>query len=129
MKQVEVVAAVIVKDGKILCVQRNINKYEYISLKFEFPGGKIEAGETKVDALKREIKEELKMNIEIQNEFLTVDHEYPDFKLIMHSFLCTTSDENLTLTEHVAFKWLTKDKLIELDWAAADLPIVQKLLR
>lgn len=129
MKQVEVVAAVIVKDDKILCVQRNINKYEYISLKFEFPGGKIEAGETKVDALKREIKEELKMNIEIQNEFLTVDHEYPDFKLIMHSFLCTTSDENLTLTEHVAFKWLTKDKLIELDWAAADLPIVQKLLK
>ncbi len=128
MKQVEVVAAVIQKNDRILCVQRNINKYHYISLKYEFPGGKIEAGETKENALKREIIEELKMNIEIQKEFLTVNHEYPDFKLIMHSFLCTTTDENLTLTEHVAFKWLIKDKLIELDWAAADLPIVQKLL-
>ena len=129
MKQVEVVAAVIQKNDKILCVQRNTNKYDYISLKYEFPGGKIESGETLIEALIREIKEELKIEIEIVRDFLTVNHEYPDFKLIMHSFLCTTNDTHLTLTEHVAFKWLTKDKLIELDWAAADLPIVQKLLR
>lgn len=128
MKIIEVVAAIITKNDKILCVQRNTNKHEYISLKYEFPGGKMEVGETKENALKREIKEELKMNIDIKSEFLTVNHEYPDFKLIMHSFLCTTEDKNFTLTEHVAFKWLTKEKLSELDWAAADLPIVKKLM-
>ncbi len=129
MKQVEVVAAVIQKNDKILCVQRNTNKYDYISLKYEFPGGKIESGETLIEALIREIKEELKIEIEIVRDFLTVNHEYPDFKLIMHSFLCTTNDTHLTLTEHVAFKWLTKNELLGLDWAAADLPIVEKLMK
>ena len=128
MKQVEVVAAVIQKNDKTLCVQRNTNKYDYISLKYEFPGGKIESGESLHEALIREIKEELKIDVEIVKKFLTVNHDYPDFKLIMHSFLCTTKDINLTLTEHVAFKWLNKNELLDLDWAAADLPIVQKLL-
>ena len=79
MKNVEVVAAIIVNDHKILCVQRNINKYEYISKKFEFPGGKMEPGETKEETVKREVLEELKMQIEIQKEFLTIKHQYTDF--------------------------------------------------
>jgi 8-oxo-dGTP diphosphatase len=129
MKTIEVVAAIIINEGKILCVQRNINKYEYISKKFEFPGGKIETGETKEETIKREIKEELEMKIEIQEEYLTVEHEYPDFRLIMHSFICTCKNTSLVLTEHIDYRWLLKNELASLDWAAADLPIVEELLK
>ena len=128
MKQIEVVAAIISHDNKILCMQRAVNKYDYISLKYEFPGGKIEEGETQQDALKREIREELNMDIVVQDFFLTVNHEYPDFKLVMHSFLCNCSNTELVLNEHVAYRWLTKGNLLELDWAAADVPIVQKII-
>jgi 8-oxo-dGTP diphosphatase len=127
-KQVEVVAAIIKQDDLILCVQRGFNKYDYISFKYEFPGGKIEKGESKEEAIIREIKEELNLDIEIKSQFMTVNHEYPNFNLIMHSFLCTSKNVNLTLTEHVSYQWLTKDKLLHLDWAAADLPIVNKIL-
>ncbi len=127
MKHIEVVAAVIYKDNKILCVKRGSHKFDYISLKFEFPGGKIEIGETKEEALLREIKEELDMNIEIQKEFLTVFFEYPDFKITMHSFICRCKSEVFSLKEHVEFRWLLKTELSELDWAAADIPIVEKL--
>jgi len=128
MKQIEVVAAVIIHESKILCVQRNVNKYEYISKKYEFPGGKIEAGESQENALLREIKEELNLPIYIKEKFLTVVHEYPDFELTMHSFLCECKTRNLNLTEHIDFKWLDKIELPQLDWAAADLPIVNKLI-
>ena len=128
MKKIEVVAAVIVDKGQILCVQRGPNKYDYISNKFEFPGGKIELGESKKEALVREILEELHMKIEIENEFLTVNHKYPDFFLTMHSFLCKAEGKELTLTEHIDFKWLPKDSIQNLDWAGADVPIVEKLI-
>ena len=75
----------------------------------------------------REIDEELHINIIVQEEFLTVEHKYPDFELTMHSFLCHAEDVNLTLTEHIDFKWLHKHELTYLDWAAADIPIVEKL--
>ena len=128
MKKIEVVAAIICHEDKILCVQRNENKYDYISKKYEFPGGKIELGESKEDALTREIIEELHMKIEIGNEFLTVNHKYPDFFLTMHSFLCKVESKELTLTEHIDFKWLPKDAMQNLDWAGADVPIVEKLI-
>lgn len=129
MKQVEVVAAIIIYENKILCVQRNENKLQYISKKYEFPGGKMEPGETKEQTIKREIKEELKMDIDIEREFLTITHQYPDFILTMHSFLCTCKDSALVLTEHIDYKWLHKDNLEGLDWAAADVPIVEKLMK
>ncbi|MBA2656940.1 MAG: (deoxy)nucleoside triphosphate pyrophosphohydrolase [Tatlockia sp.] len=129
MKQVEVVAAIIIYESRILCVQRSENKLQYISKKYEFPGGKMEAGETKEVTVKREIKEELKMEIGIDREFLTITHQYPDFILTMHSFLCTCMDSSLTLTEHIDFKWLDKNELAGLDWAAADIPIVEKLMK
>jgi len=128
MKHIEVVAAIIILDNKILCVQRNKNKFDYISYKFEFPGGKVEKGESNEDALIREIKEELIMDIDVRNHFLTVEHDYPDFKMTMHSFICTCSNRNLTLTEHIDFKWLNKNQIKMLDWAAADIPIVDKLI-
>lgn len=127
-KKVEVVAAVIIHNQKILCVQRGENKYNYISKKFEFPGGKIEAGETKEQTIKREIKEELHMEISTGDELITVEHEYPDFFLTMHSFICTCADPTVKLTEHIDFKWLATSELVNLDWAAADIPIVQQLM-
>ena len=128
MKKIEVVAAIIYHENKILCVQRGENKYDYISKKYEFPGGKMEAGESREETVKREILEELHMDIEVQQEFLTVDHQYPDFHLTMHSFKCSTSNESLTLTEHIDFKWLEISEMSDLDWAAADVPIVEKLV-
>jgi 8-oxo-dGTP diphosphatase len=128
MKKVEVVAAVIIKDSKILCVQRGVSKLDYISKKWEFPGGKIEENESFEDALMREIQEELRLKIRIEKLFLTVDHTYQDFHLTMHSYLCETENTELTLTEHLDFKWLEKENLLALDWAAADVPIVKKLM-
>ena len=121
-------AAIIIENKKILCVQRNKGKYDYISYKYEFPGGKLEIGENEEDALKREISEELNLEIDVAENFLVVTHEYLDFDLTMHSYLCKANTEKLVLKEHIDAKWLYKNELIELDWAAADLPIVSKLI-
>ena len=129
MKHIEVVAAIIVNDNKILCVQRGESKLDYISRKYEFPGGKMEIGEKREETIKREISEELKMLIVVEEDFLTVTHHYPDFIITMHSFICRCNDAKVTLTEHIDFKWLDKSELESLDWAAADVPIVQKLMR
>jgi 8-oxo-dGTP diphosphatase len=127
-KHYTVSAAIIVENKKILCVQRNKGKYDYISYKYEFPGGKLEEGENEEDALKREISEELNLEIDVAENFLVVTHEYLDFDLTMHSYLCKANTEKLVLKEHIDAKWLYKNELIELDWAAADLPIVSKLI-
>lgn len=127
MKLVEVVAAIIEKDSLILCVQRGESKLPYISRKYEFPGGKIETGESNEEALIREIKEELSLEIHSLNYFITVEHEYPDFKITMHSYKCAVENPILKLSEHLDFKWRTPDNMDDLDWAAADIPIVDKL--
>ena len=127
-KHYTVSAAIILENKKILCVQRNKGKYDYISYKYEFPGGKLEIGENEEDALKREIGEELNLVIDVVEKFLVVTHEYLDFDLTMHSYLCKANTEKLVLKEHIDAKWLNKNELIELDWAAADLPIVSKLI-
>jgi 8-oxo-dGTP diphosphatase len=128
MKKIEVVAGVIFWKELVLCVQRPKNKLHYISEKFEFPGGKIEAGETKEEALHRELLEELNISTKIKSFLLTVVHEYPDFELTMHSFICEVDSKELTLNEHVDQKWLKINELTALDWAAADIPIVDKLV-
>jgi 8-oxo-dGTP diphosphatase len=128
MKKVEVVAGVIFCADEVLCVQRPQNKLHYISEKFEFPGGKIEEGETKEEALHRELSEELNLLIKIKSFFLTVVHPYPDFELTMHSFICEVDSKDVTLNEHIDQKWLKINALNQLDWAAADVPIVDKLV-
>lgn len=128
MKKIEVVAGVIFWKDLVLCVQRPKNNLHYISEKFEFPGGKIEKGETKEEALHRELLEELNLSTKIKSFFLTVVHEYPDFELTMHSYLCEANSKELTLNEHIDQKWLKINELTALDWAAADIPIVDKLI-
>ncbi|MBU2883041.1 (deoxy)nucleoside triphosphate pyrophosphohydrolase [Psychrosphaera sp. B3R10] len=127
MKKIEVVAAIIQCGEETLCVQRGSAKLEYISKKYEFPGGKIEAGETKEAAIIREIKEELQLDIIEPKYFSTVNHQYPDFFITMHSFTCTVESKDIILTEHIDQKWLKVQELGHLDWAEADIPIVQKL--
>jgi 8-oxo-dGTP diphosphatase len=128
MKKIEVVAGVIFWKDEILCVQRPKSKFHYISEKYEFPGGKIEENETKEDALHRELIEELNLSTKINSFFMTVVHEYPDFKLTMHSFMCEVDSKEVELNEHIDKKWLKIDELSTLDWAAADIPIVNKLI-
>jgi 8-oxo-dGTP diphosphatase len=128
MKKIEVVAAIIVHQNEILCVQRGTGKFDYISNKYEFPGGKMEEGESREAAIVREIEEELDLKIKVQQPYLTVEHQYPDFFITMHSFICTCEEKHLTLTEHVDFQWLKTTELKSLDWAAADIPIVEKLI-
>lgn len=128
-KKIEVVAAIIRHNDKILCVQRGENKLDYISKKYEFPGGKIEEGETREQTVVREIQEELKMVISTNEDFLTVEHEYPDFFLTMHSFICSCENPIVHLTEHIDYKWLSISEMEGLDWAAADIPIVEKLIQ
>jgi 8-oxo-dGTP diphosphatase len=127
LKKIDVVAAIIQCGDEILCVQRGPAKFEYISKKYEFPGGKIEIGESKETAIIREIKEELQLDIIDPKFFNTVNHQYPDFFITMHSYICLVENKDVILTEHIDQKWLKIEELDSLDWAAADIPIVQKL--
>ena len=128
MKEIEVVAAIIFEGKHALCVQRAPSKYAYTSLKYEFPGGKVEPNETEKEALKREILEELSMDVIVGSKYLTVKHAYPDFSIVMHSYLCIVTNRDLILHEHVTAQWLEIADFKQLDWAEADLPIVEKLM-
>ena len=124
-----VVAAAIFRENRVLCVQRSKHTKEYISLKWEFPGGKVEVGESREEALVREIREELSVDIEVSEFLMTVEHTYPDFHLTMHVFKCVLNQGQISLNEHVALKWLSTDELDQLDWAAADKPVVKSLMQ
>ncbi|HIF9065998.1 TPA: (deoxy)nucleoside triphosphate pyrophosphohydrolase [Photobacterium damselae] len=126
-KQIEVVAAVLMNGGQFLAVQRGESKLSYVSKKWEFPGGKVEAGETLVAAITRELEEELRITIAEPQFLLTVEHSYPDFDITMHCFVVNVPTRELELTEHLDSRWLNKEQLWELDWAAADVPAVEML--
>jgi len=125
---IDVVAAVIVSEGRILCVKRGTGKYSYTSDRYEFPGGKVEEGETHEQALKREISEELNINIEILKYLTTVHHHYPDFSIILHAFICEIGHGNIVLNEHKEYKWLLPEQLQCVEWAAADKEIILRLI-
>lgn len=122
----EVVAAVIEHKGKILCVQRGETKYPYTSFKYEFPGGKIEEGESEQEALKREISEELRIAINIGPKLRVINHEYPDFSVTLHFYRCTVDTENYELVEHASALWATPVEMMRLDWVEADKGVLRK---
>ncbi|HHU37308.1 MAG TPA: (deoxy)nucleoside triphosphate pyrophosphohydrolase, partial [Treponema sp.] len=125
MKQIEVVALVLIKDSRVFCAQRK--DVGETAKKWEFPGGKIEAGETHSQALAREITEEFATRITVGNFVSTVHHQYKSFFLTMHAYLGTILEGNMTLSEHLDSRWLTKEELSSVDWAPADLPIVDQV--
>ena len=124
-KNIHVVGAIIIDNNKILCAQRGPDKS--LPLKWEFPGGKIENGESAQEALKREISEEMNCQIEIGEQVDHTVYEY-DFGIVhLTTFICKLIEGKPELTEHVAIKWLPANELSSLDWAPADIPAVEKL--
>jgi 8-oxo-dGTP diphosphatase len=126
-KHITVSAAVIIQNQTVFCAQRKDSGE--LARKWEFPGGKIEIGEIPEDALVREIKEELDSTISIVKKLTTVEHQYTTFDITMHAFLCQLVEGSLTLSEHLDSCWLPKDQLYSVDWAEADIPIVEIVKR
>ena len=124
MKTVRVVAAVIRKDNRIFATQRGYGEFKD---GWEFPGGKIEEGETPEQALAREIKEELDTEIEVGKLIDTIEYDYPKFHLSMDCFWCEIMQGGLELKEHEAARWLSKEELYSVDWLPADVGVVEKI--
>lgn len=124
MKSIEVVAAIIHDGEKIFATQRGYGEFKD---GWEFPGGKVEADESLENALKREIREELAVEIHIEKLFSTIEYDYPNFHLTMHCFLASLAGGNLTLKEHEAAKWLAKEELNSVEWLPADIQLIEKL--
>lgn len=124
MKTINVVAAVIRKGDKILATQRGYGEFKD---GWEFPGGKIEPGERPEEALKREIKEELKAAISVGEDLGIVEYDYPNFHLNMRCFMCSLASEDITLLEHEAMKWLTAETIDTVNWLPADKPMTEKI--
>ena len=122
MKTVKVVAAIIIHENKIFATQRGYGEFKD---GWEFPGGKIEPGETPQEALAREIKEELDIEIEVMGFLETVEYDYPEFHLSMDCFFCVIRSGELVLKEHEAAKWLTVETLDSVDWLPADKGLVE----
>lgn len=124
MKNIEVVAAIIIKDRQVFATKRGYGQWQGW---WEFPGGKIEPGESPAEALKREIKEELDAEIEVGKLLETVEWDYPDFHLTMHCFICSLESESMHLNEHEASAWLSKDTLDSVQWLPADVILLEKI--
>ena len=124
MKTVNVTAAVIRKDNKIFATQRGYGEFKD---GWEFPGGKIEPGESPREALKREIKEELDAEIKVGEYIRTIEYDYPTFHLSMQCFWCELISDEVVLKEHEAAKWLSKDELMNVDWLPADIALLSDI--
>jgi len=119
-KHYNVVAAVIEVNGKVLCMQRGSTRYSYTSHLWEFPGGKIEEGETPQQALHRELLEEMDLDVEVREHLATVTHDYPDFTITLAAYRCVAGTTQFTMREHAASRWLPWSELMTLPWCAAD---------
>ena len=126
MKELHVVAAIIKKDNKILTTQRGYGEFKGM---YEFPGGKIELGENPEDALKREILEEMKTHIDVDQFFYHVHYEYPSFILEMDCFVCHLIDQHITLLEHMDYQWIDPHEDIDVTWVPADIQVINEIKR
>ena len=126
MKTVEVVAAIIIKEGQVFATQRGYGEWQGW---WEFPGGKLEQGESPEAALVREIREELNAEIAVGNLLQTIDWDYPTFHLTMHCYLCSLSSDDLHLNEHSAAAWLTKETLATVKWLPADVILLDAIAK
>ena len=124
MKVIEVVAAIIYKDEAYFATQRGYGEFEGM---WEFPGGKIEPDESPEDALKREIQEELGVDITIEELLCTTEYDYPSFHLTMHCYLCSVASGKIELREHKSARWLTAETLDSVEWLPADKDVIDKL--
>lgn len=124
MKKIEVVAAIIVNEKKVFATQRGYGEFKD---GWEFPGGKIELGESSEEALVREIREELDVDIKVGRLLETVEYDYPRFHLTMHCFICELLSEEIILKEHEDAKWLAEEELDSVDWLPADVSLIDKI--
>ena len=124
MKTIEVVAAIIHQGGRILATQRGYGEWKGM---WEFPGGKMEAGETEEEAIVREIREELCVGIRVERKVCTVEYDYPNFHLTMHCYFCSIANGEVELLEHKSARWLRRDELNEVEWLPADVSVVNSL--
>ena len=125
MKKIEVVAAIIQREGAYFATQRGYGEFEGM---WEFPGGKIESNESPEDALKREINEELGVDIVIEDLICTTEYDYPSFHLTMHCYLCSVASGEIKLQEHKSACWLTAETLDSVEWLPADKEVIDKLI-
>ena len=126
MKTIEVVAAIIHDNGKILATQRGYGEFKN---GWEFPGGKMQPGETPEEAIIREIKEELRVTIKPEKLLMTVEYDYPTFHLTMHCFFSVITEGTIELVEHEAMAWLEEPQLESVSWLPADIEVVHELQR
>ena len=126
MKTINVVAAVIFKDGKVFATQRGYGEFKD---GWEFPGGKVEPGESPEDALRREIREELEVEVNVGDLIDTIEYDYPAFHLSMKCFACTIAGGSPHLLEHEAAKWLTSTQLGSVNWLPADVTLIPKIAK
>lgn len=127
-KSVEVAAALIFRDGKIFATKRGESPYGYVAHKYEFPGGKIEAGESGEDAVRRELKEELDLDVKVGALFAKMTFEYPDFTITLSVYDCEMLSD-FCLKEHESYRWLSPKELREEEWAPADADMIGSLRR
>lgn len=124
MKTINVVAAVIMKEGKVFATQRGYGEFKD---GWEFPGGKVEAGESPEEALCREICEELEVEVNVGDLIDTIEYDYPAFHLSMKCYACTIAGGSLHLLEHEAARWLSADLLDSVAWLPADITLIPKI--
>ncbi len=127
-KHINVAGALLFEKGKILATKRGDSPYAYVAHKYEFPGGKIEEGETGEDAIKRELLEELSMQVEVNSLYATETFEYPDFSITLSIYDCTRKS-NFTLNEHESFAWIAPKDLKAEEWAPVDREIIENIKR
>lgn len=123
-RHVHVACAIIERDGMVLAAQRSARMS--LPLKWEFPGGKLEAGESLEECLRRELREEMGVEVLVGEALTQYTHSYPDFTVTLYPFRCTLEPGGITLHEHASLCWLSPERLHELDWAEADWPVIRE---